>query len=394
MRIINRGKALLLLILGGLSTAVPAEVITGPALEMARVGALMRSIYPTIIDPGKKLTPEQTAQLQQDLDALSTHVNNTSKQKILQTDTFKLAMKTLLKHLESAQKSIRDNDTHYARSLLRSATTLCSACHTQDFQKRIFTKESLKVTFANPLYEADYYYMTRNYSEAQDIYQHYIAGLRQLTWTEESKTALERILVIFIQINRDPTLAESYLDALKASPKVDKVVKARIEKWLDGLQTVKTEEQQATQQKFEYKTLAQDMEKYILPGDDMFIVLPENKRVIALWMRGMLHRHLNTFPTAEETPQILYWLAFIDRSLEYNLFYSLADLYLKQCITGYPSHPYADKCFNLYKDYIYFSYTGSAGTHVPESVQEELRELQAQLKTSPKATNEKQPKNN
>ncbi|WP_455202270.1 hypothetical protein, partial [Kaarinaea lacus] len=74
----------------------------------------------------------------------------------------------------------------------------------------------------------------------------------------------------------------------------------------------------------------------------------------------------------------------IDRSINYSFYYSLADMYLKECMLQYTSHPYAKKCYEEYESYIVFSYSGSRGTDIPDDVAQELKALKVRVFSAPK----------
>ncbi|MDO9181111.1 MAG: hypothetical protein Q7U04_01820, partial [Bacteriovorax sp.] len=61
-------------------------------------------------------------------------------------------------------------------------------------------------------------------------------------------------------------------------------------------------------------------------------------------------------------------------------FFSLGDLYLKDCIRKYPASPYAKKCYQEYSDSIEAGYSGSSGTDIPASERRELLKLKSLLK--------------
>ena len=94
-----------------------------------------------------------------------------------------------------------------------------------------------------------------------------------------------------------------------------------------------------------------------------------------LRVSGILNEYLLTHPNTKVEPEILYWLAICDRSISNNFFFSLADMYLKECITRYPSAPIAKKCFTEYETQTTLGYTGSSGIHVPPEVKAELKRL-------------------
>ena len=58
-----------------------------------------------------------------------------------------------------------------------------------------------------------------------------------------------------------------------------------------------------------------------------------------------------------------------------GFFNSLADLYLQECMLIYTQDPYAKKCYQEYREYVEFSYSGSQGTDIPPDIQQELKKL-------------------
>ena len=109
------------------------------------------------------------------------------------------------------------------------------------------------------------------------------------------------------------------------------------------------------------------------------IVIPETLRPQIVWLRGELYRALLNETDRGMIADWLYWLAVSDRVLEYRFYYSLADMYLKQCMLEYTDDPIAQSCYREYENYIAFSYSGSSGTHIPADVAAELKTLKAKV---------------
>ena len=105
------------------------------------------------------------------------------------------------------------------------------------------------------------------------------------------------------------------------------------------------------------------------------------EEVTRVWLRGQLYHYLNTNPKENEIPILLYWLSVTDRSIAYNFYFSLADLYLKQCTLNYPDHPYAHRCFDEYKNYVYYTYQ-KHGVKIPQYIQVELIQMKNALSNS------------
>ena len=99
------------------------------------------------------------------------------------------------------------------------------------------------------------------------------------------------------------------------------------------------------------------------------------KLVAFLKTSSVLYEYLQTHPKSAIVPDILYWLSICDRAVNNDFFFSLADLYLRECILSYPTNPVAKKCFKEYETETNAAYTGSGGTHIPAEVKLELSRL-------------------
>ena len=102
--------------------------------------------------------------------------------------------------------------------------------------------------------------------------------------------------------------------------------------------------------------------------------------VINQYQAGLLYEYLNTNPTSKRTPEILYNLAIFDSLLDDNFFFSLTDIYLKDCVVRFPKSKVAQLCFSELENRIELSFTGSRGTSIPADVKSELNRLKKHLK--------------
>jgi len=99
-----------------------------------------------------------------------------------------------------------------------------------------------------------------------------------------------------------------------------------------------------------------------------------------VYSSGLLQEYLYNHPASPLLPKILFWASISERQLSKSYFYSLADVYLKECIKKFPKDPYAKRCFKEYEDNLYFGYTGSGGTHLPPQEKKELETLRQMIK--------------
>ena len=221
--------------------------------------------------------------------------------------------------------------------------------------------------------------MTRQYDTAVDYYNKH---LKNVTRIEEAEllSIMKQMITIYVQIYFRPDEASKLLNNLRKYKHHTKFTKKTLDEWLAGIKELKrnpnTQEpvKDFNKLKVQVHKILGDLHE---PGSAQF---PNKKeRIARLWLRGSLYHYLNIRPHKDEVPQILYWLAIVDRSVNFSIYYSLADMYLKECILSYSRHPFARKCFEEYKENIILSYSGSRGTDIPEDIQQELKALQIRV---------------
>jgi hypothetical protein len=110
------------------------------------------------------------------------------------------------------------------------------------------------------------------------------------------------------------------------------------------------------------------------------LIEANNPRLVTnLTVSGILYEYLQASPKSKIKPEILYWLALCDRNISNNFFYSLADLYLKECMYSFASSPIAKKCFKDYETNLIISYSGTSGVNLPADVSKELKTLRKRV---------------
>jgi hypothetical protein len=104
-------------------------------------------------------------------------------------------------------------------------------------------------------------------------------------------------------------------------------------------------------------------------------LMMDNYDVDLLATSGILSRYLFDNSSTEIAPEIIFWLGWSEKVLRRENFFGSGDLLLKQCVQRYPSRPVAKECLTEYKESVEFEFTGSAGTHIPEDVKQEMNQM-------------------
>lgn len=345
---------------------------------MVKIGLTMESLFPILFSDNEP-TEKQQKTLKNSVKKLSDLFKDVEPHIGLKSPTYRISFEVIETQLSQALSALKYKNFNYTKSILRDFTTICTTCHTQDSQLRTLFPNVKRDTFNSDFSYAEFNYMTRNYSTAIDYYNRLLKSGPQ-TKESELLSIMKRMITIYLQINYRPDDAIKQLNKLKAYQYHTKFSRRTLDEWLAGLKDLKRNKKSLPkirsidQLNVHVNKILGDLRE---PGSAQFP--NKRERISRIWLRGELYHYLNANPSKEETPVILYWLSIVDRSINYSLYYSLADLYLKECMIKFDTHPYAKKCLEEYRAHVILSYSGSRGTDIPEDIQNELKALEIRV---------------
>ncbi|HEY5601676.1 MAG TPA: hypothetical protein VIM41_01055 [Gammaproteobacteria bacterium] len=351
---------------------------------MVKIGQTVQGIFPVLFD---EKAMEQAAGKQQLTDAirkLDTLFREAKPHFDVKSPTYRISFEVIHTKLSDALIALKHDNYKHATNIVKEFVSICSSCHTQDSNQRTLFSDIGRDRFGDDLQFAEFGYMTRNYKSAMTHYLKHVTSSNKLS-EAELMTVMKRILTINAQVYNRPEDAITELSKLKGNPNHTKYSQKNLEEWLAGLEDLK-QQQVSSVTNPDMDQLKLYVDKILGPLHDPGMAdFPSKKEKVArVWLRGLLYHYLNTSPPREEIPVILYWLAIVDRSIDYSFYFSLADMYLKECMLQYTSHSYAEKCYDEYEAYITFSYSGSRGTDIPDDIVQELKALKLRVYTAPK----------
>lgn len=346
---------------------------------MAKIGETMVLLYPMIFSEDKL----ETSQNQKLLDLAKKLKNLFSQAQPFiaqKSPTYQMSFQLLSDYLDSVVNNDNPAFLPQIKYRLRSLGDFCVSCHTQDNKFRTLFTNIKQPNLSNTLAYAEFNFATRNYLVAHDYYEKYLLLTPNLPDGDVLK-ALHRILTIFVQVLNDPHKALEIFTQFKNMEVFSDSIKSYITGVVTALNML-SEEKLDEIKIVTFRELQEYVTRFL--GDSNanqpFIISTPQLEIERLWLRGLLFRYLNNSPQAEQMPMLLYWLALCDRSLGYGYDYTLADFYIRQCITRYSSHPFARRCFEEYKGYVEFYFTTPTEPIVPIEIHRELNELEKYLK--------------
>ena len=344
--------------------------------EMSEMHLIVQDLFPLIVKTGS-LNRKEKERLQTSVESLLKHVNALEKSEAPRTDPFQISMDMLKSHLEYTRDAASNNEYTYARSLIKELPQLCSTCHTQDEQVKHFDSSHIKDKLKSDYERGQYHFMTRDYQEALLDYNDHLAKQRKIKHGHHNSEAMEKILLIYLNVYKSPQLALVYFNRLLETDNLSLDMAIDVNHWLHGLDAIKLKAQTVK----DINAVEIEVRNILKFEDDtkLPVYISEKNKVGAIWLRGLIYDFINRNPKHRDMPKLLYWLASMESALEYGIYYQLPETYLKACVTNYSKHPYAKRCLEQYEAQVIFNYTGSGGTHLPDYKKAEIDFLKNKL---------------
>lgn len=328
-----------------------------------------------------KSSPEKKAELIKNLKDISDYFKGAKHIEYFKRPGFKPSLESMNQHLSETLNSMSTNNFSFAQKRLSALTTLCVSCHSQlsssgaqnAFGNSLQTAK--RDDFANDYAFANYLYLIRRFDDSEVYFHKALDYAVANSQGHEIFSSLRRVISIHTKIKYDFKKANLFIDKFLAANKLPVLAKNMLTSWKSSLKS--WENFDPTQMKSvedfikTHLTPLEEIREQTASGDnDMSLLIAS----------GVLSKYLNDNPKTQLAPQILYWLSIAEKRLGNTYFFTLSELYLKDCIQLYPKNQFAKKCFGLYEDNINFGYSGSSGTDIPIGEKRELARLKAFIK--------------
>ncbi|MBC7712659.1 MAG: hypothetical protein H7177_04945 [Rhizobacter sp.] len=294
---------------------------------------------------------------------------------------FRPSLDTINKHIEETISAVKNNNYIFAQKRMKALTSLCISCHSQ------LSETATENAFGNAIskakkenFESDYAYgnylfLVRRFTESEKFFDQAAMEALKTGNDQELYSSLRRMISIHTKINFDPKLALAFVEKYQANKVLPIMAQDQLIIWSKSLKKWMTFRPK------KIKSIDSFILQYLKPLEVNKDKIASGENDITLLISsGVLSKYLNDNPKSKNVPEILYWLSMAERRLSNSFFFSLSDLYLKDCVRLYPKSTYAKKCYQEYADNIEFGYSGSAGTDIPAEEKQELDALKGALK--------------
>ncbi len=298
-------------------------------------------------------------------------------EKLKESAGFRITFGLLADHMQKTKAVFDKGEMEYARLRLNGTANLCASCHTQT---PVGKKNSLfppvddltaKVSFDN----ASFLFVIRRYEQALAQFDTLIRGYPTSgVESDQLGEVFRRKIAVFARVFRDPKGAIESLQADLKNQNLPSDIRANVKSWIAGFEKLKSDktnpEKLSTPKLIEYVStrLPNELNRKIPTGDPQLLNL--------LYLSGLLYERLFKEPNGPDTQQLLYYLAVFERSLAPVVWYSVSEIYLKECVVAFQPTTSSKRCLDAYESGMRERFFGKS---IPEPIQNSIDAMKEYL---------------
>lgn len=363
-----------------LSLDTPASTTSG---DQGRVKMLMHTFVielsrmsPFLNDEKAFTSPEGKERIKSSLTNLDKRVQNPPPE-LNQSTGFRITFGLLADHISKTRVMFEKGQYEYSRIRLLGMTNLCASCHTQTpTPSRNSPFADFITADSKPgLENSNFLFVIRRYDEALANFDKLVRNYPKSGLSSDQIMDIYRKkLAIFARIKRDPDAAIANLteDLKNQSLPVD--ARQNAQDWIANFKKWKDEAKDPST--FSTPELIAFVASKIPPRLDRKIAPSDPQLMNLLRLSGLLYERLYKVDDPKSSQELLYYLAMCERSLSPVNWYSLNEIYLKECVVRFPKSALTKKCFDGYQAGMEERFLGGA---MPEAIRGSIDALKGHL---------------
>jgi len=280
------------------------------------------------------------------------------------------------RQLKYANRSLKAGQVAYARRVLSKTAGYCIACHTRHDKGPDFPFFELEPNLkALSLVErAELLAATRQFDKALDEFEKAAADKtlsksRPFEW----ERAVRQGVNLAVRVKTDPARTSKLIEKALTVEEAPQFFRRELQAWKESVGIWKTEA--AKEAKTEDELFEQAV--YLNGAARVKQTYPLDHAGDIYYLRASaaVHKLLSANPQGKHAAEALLLAGNAYRLLGEPIVTPLPELYFEACVRQSPHSQVARLCYERYEESIYFGYSGSGGTFIPENLQENMKEL-------------------
>lgn len=346
--------------------------------HMVQLRATLIRLAPFLQDKASFKSSSNQELIQEEMLQLKNHSAALSGHPQINDRGMPLTLSEIQEQFTQAEQSFRAGNKDAARWQLNSSLGLCLHCHSQapGRYSLALTPQELEALPTNPMTRADLLFILRDFKSARHEYEKILGSTHSFdSELNRLYKSFNRLLFLAVRFDQDFSAVKQLLLSARENKRFPALFKQQVQQLESFLE----------QQVFYRPIIAQlndaqlqtFLKSYQPAGRDFSIDtdLYSPQELQELWLAGELFERLAKDKSAELRALVYFTLARIDERSGENLFYSLSNRYLEECIHLTPNTAQALACFDDLNERLVFAYSGSGGTDLPRDVSSKLKKL-------------------
>lgn len=314
----------------------------------------MKELKPFMLSYDHFAAPENKADLVKKLNTFARLAASGEGLDLQTKPGFNVTYNLLGKHLKEIEHLYSAGATESAWHRLNATGHFCIGCHSR-FPGPIsslsysWPDSDSAARLEKPEFkEAEFLFFSHQYQKSLEILNRLISSHSDPKVAGDLPQIFERKIFYFARIQREPKAAILSLKKDLKNPNLPNEVKERIKTWITAFGRLDQELKKFPQQPSDQVLLSKAKALILKQKSELKVDLGDPQTISILWISGLLYERVLKGDTSAEMPDFLYLLARVERAFQSIRIYSLADIYLKQCVELFPKSPIARTCFNDY----------------------------------------------
>ncbi len=280
------------------------------------------------------------------------------------------------RQVKYADRSLKAGQVRYARQVLSKTAGYCIACHTRHDKGPEFPTFEIdpKIKALSPMERAELFAATRQFDKALDEFETLasdakFAKQRPFEW----ERAVRQAVNLAVRVKRDPARTAKVIDKVLALGAGPEFFRSEMKGWKESVDMWK--EEPAKEGKTEKDLYEQAVNLNNAARLKQRYPLDHSADVLYLRASTAVHEMLSLAPQGKHAAEGLLLAGNAYRLLGEPVVTPLPEMYFEACVRQSPHTQVARQCYERFEESIYFGYSGSGGTFIPDDIQELMKEL-------------------
>lgn len=360
--------------------AAPTDMSGEIREKMVKIYSAIYQVFPLAIQEKDFSDSKNKVLIESNLKAISDQADTLKKHGQNKDAGFAFYSFSLAKDAQDAYRHYKRGRFNEAQYIVRNITENCIACHSRipsksdsNLAKGSFM-ERVEISKLPIEEKALLLVATRQFDTALDTYETMLLDRNFPKGQVVLLNPFLEYLTVAIRVKNEPERARKTLNAMLENQKLPSLVRQDMVNWTKSLSDLKTVT--------DTKKPILDQAKAYMDRAKRVMEFPLDRGGVVYYIQAstLLRQFLDENPKDKIKQGEAYYLLGMTELLAGRSYWlSQADVFFEASIRAAPEQAFAKKAYALLEENVMLEYSGSSGTHIPNEVDERLKELRKLL---------------